>query len=112
MTTRADMIETAARALWGDYDTAIPAVQRECKRVATVVLDAVLPQITTVEQLDALPEGTLGIADGTVFRADTPDDASRLRVWTVMDPDTQQWTTSELLLKVDGPLTVVWQPDA
>ena len=58
------------------------------------VLDAVLPQITTVAELEALPDRTLLVAaDGFCLR------------WF-------DFMTSGLNLLADhGPLTVIWQPE-
>jgi hypothetical protein len=107
MTTRADLIETAARALAqqithavrGDHVMAVHGSNIDC---ATAVLDAVLPQITTAEQLEALPSPVVVV------------DAFE-RAWQKHRGLTAWWPTVGLVqtseeLIARGPLTVVWQP--
>ena len=72
--------------------------------MATEVLDAILPQVSTVEELDALPAETLVVAaDGYIYRR------RRSSVWTwYCMSNGFDYRSSDVL---DGPaLTVVWQP--
>lgn len=69
--------------------------RRYSHRMAEAVIDAVLPQITTVAQLEALPVAALLVGD------DGADD--RRDGWL----STIEFTGREDLV---FPLTVVWQP--
>jgi hypothetical protein len=98
MTTRADMIETAARALCAQDSEDWEEVQQHAYREdAAAVLDAVLPQITTVEQLRALPKRT--------WLLTAIDDTPHLLLRGAMDDK-----HLESYLSVYGPLTVWQQP--
>jgi hypothetical protein len=108
MTTRADLIEAAARALFWDRYPDATEDDFEYSRIdydghARAVLDVVLPQITTVEQLEALPEGAALSFDGLGFGMLLRVSRGELRndTWT----GSFEQATAEL-----GPLTVVWQP--
>lgn len=102
MTTRAEMVEKAAGVIAsGD---GVPFARLEHLEVADAVLDAVLPQVSTVAELASLPLGTkLLAANGSVW-------------WRVYD--FEWWRTesdsydhqSANLLGNRGPLTVVWSP--
>lgn len=92
---REQLIDKGARALataWG-YPVAVVSLPTHAADDAAAVLDAVLPQIATVAELEALPDGTVLLAD---------------------DGFTMRWKNrmvSPLHLLADhGLLTVVWQP--
>jgi hypothetical protein len=100
MTGREQMIETVARALAGlaSEDSELDWPAEAFMREAAVVLDAVLPQITTIEQLKALPGAwyLLGELDGR------PYCFVRMGIETSM---------LARYLERFGPFTVVWRPD-
>lgn len=91
---RSEMVEKAARLL-ADYDGLSTPDETDDAR-ARIVLNAILPQVTTVAELEALPHLSV-----------------------VLDSEGEPWTrwlngwtkdaTSEQLSHV-GPLTVVWTP--
>ena len=89
---RDEMIKRATLAMYnGD--------QRLAERYAgdgRKVVDAILPQVTTVEELEALPGKSLlyGTASGSAE-------------WVVWQPS---WQDPQELLEMFGPLTVVWTP--
>lgn len=61
--------------------------------IAAEIIDAILPQVTTVEELEALPDSSLLVTD----------DGYVLQHFADQDPD--------VILRAFGtPLTVVWQP--
>jgi hypothetical protein len=64
-------------------------------RRAREVLDVILPQVTTMEELAALPDGTKLVGPYGAIVARYDDDPTHL------------W---EYWLRFDGPLTIVWQP--
>lgn len=95
---RADMVTKAADAILDR--TQVPTSITD---VARVVLDAILPQVTTVEELEALPEGALLANPGGVFSW-----RARLKLLRGVS----DWLDYEPadVFKVEGPLTVVWTP--
>lgn len=76
---------------------------RMAGRTSEQILDVVLPQVRTVEELEALPDGALVASDRVVFRF-----RSLLlllqNVHTALDHEPAD------VLIVEGPLTIVWQP--
>jgi hypothetical protein len=69
-------------------------------QVAEAILDAILPQITTVEELDTLPNETVLVgADGYAFRLEDG----------VLFAEDGAWHPPNAL-RESGPLTVVWRP--
>lgn len=94
--SREEMIEKAARAIatsqYGESVLDIEAARTTWIAAATCALDAILPQVTTVEELKAVRIGSVLMTEGGhCFRWDAPRKVS-------------------MVLKVYGPLTVVWQP--
>ena len=76
------------------------------ERVAARVLDAILPQVSTVEELEALPFLSRLIGTGGAI-------VTRHR-WSV-HVDCFLWvggTTAKRALEEFGPLTVVWRPES
>jgi hypothetical protein len=122
VTTRADMIESAYAAHLkhrpvyslksGEVD-ACTSGQRLGpedwhRHLLTAVLDAVMPQITSVEQLEALPLDTL------LLGAQVTGTPVIVRLWA--DRGSHRCTalggnfSSEPALAKFGPLTVIWRP--
>lgn len=79
------------------------------QRVAHRLLDAILPQVTTVEELEALPVGSKGVsADGTLQEKYSPrSNAMMTTAWRSTNGARHQAARSVLR---HGPLMVVWQP--
>jgi hypothetical protein len=72
-------------------------------------VDAILPQVTTVEELEALPNGSKFIdADGNFWRSSWPHRSISAWPYLRTDRDEYDWGAARVL--ADGPLTVVWQP--
>jgi hypothetical protein len=90
------MIEKVADIIW--CSTA------SLNKIAADVLDAILPQVTTVEELEALPGGSLLALDGgVVYRW-----RSLLNVLQAVTESPYDYRAEEILGR--GPLTVVWSP--
>jgi len=71
---------------------------------AAALLDVVLPQVTTVAELEALPMHTVLIGtDGYVY-SPRRNEFSCLTLETSANP--------EIVLDKFGPLTIVWRPEA
>lgn len=115
---RAALIEKAARAGW-EADTADHGLSMhygwqppggdvlndEYRKQARVMLDAVLPQVATVEELDVLPVGSLLKADdGDVWQL------SFHGGWDCLSEDGSGGLRSSAQVVATGPLTVVWEP--
>ena len=95
---REQMIEKAAEALLAACGACDDAEGRaDHFRDARAVLDAILPQVRSVEELEALPVETVVV--DTYGRAFT-----RYQGW--WDYSEEMYKPSELI----PPLTVVWQP--
>lgn len=102
---RAEMIEKAARAShqWGldfggeyaKWDALRESTRREYREEAAAVLDVLLPQVTTVEELGSLPNSNTWLASNGVHPCKAPHRASFWRGYN---------------FDAFGPLTVVWQP--
>lgn len=77
-----------------------------CSRCnATAVLDAILPQVTTVEELEPLPAGALlKGADGDVWKA------GRSRFDCLSEDWSRGLSRAGQVIQRSAPLTVVWQP--
>jgi hypothetical protein len=70
--------------------------------LAQQILDAILPQITTVDELEALPDGAMVAAPRQVYRW-------RARLGLLYGVvDGFDYEPSGVL--TDGPLTVAWRP--
>jgi hypothetical protein len=101
MTTRDEVVEQAVAAMlrvkWPDGGRDGLPTKITAKMLAPAVLDAILPQITTVEELEALPPLTVLIsAGGTVITRQSGP----------LDPEKLAIRAAVALL----PLTVVWRP--
>lgn len=93
---REQMIEMALKTL---EDAPFGATLRDD---ATDLIDRILPQVTTPEDLTPLAEGSLLVRDGVILNW-------RPRVRTLrFHPFGQDFEPDEVL--AHGPLTVVWQP--
>jgi hypothetical protein len=116
---REQRIETAARALYAEYRRQHPGTltwgtepdyfkRERFYPSATVVLDAIEPQVTTVEELEALPVGTVLVTGRglAITISDLPIANPDVRGYRGMHFATRN--ADDALL--DGPLTVVWQP--
>ena len=77
------------------------------ERVAARVLDAILPQVSTVEELEALPDESVVMDDsnGDSWSRSTAAGATLWHGHGCPNPD-----TSSFLIEWAAPLTVVWQP--
>jgi hypothetical protein len=115
MTTRADLIETAARAIrranidlgFIETDTDTDDIERT---EAAAVVDAVLPQITTAEQLDALPLRTKVLAaDGNTWEKYMARSWGKGPAWRSTKGG-GAYNRSARSVAEYGPFTVVWQP--
>jgi hypothetical protein len=109
--TREQMVEKAARAshqygfdcggVYADWDDLSGTVQQQYRADAAAVLDAVLPQVSTVEELEALPAGAkvLDTAGDVYWKLST----GRFRDLRGNDDGAEHVTFF-------APLTVVWTP--
>lgn len=93
---REQMVSAAAEVMWDNNPEEVDTMT-----TARLVLDAVLPQVSTVAELEALPVGALVVAsDGESWKLESGE-------W---------WEHSRLVaasasyLATLTPLTVVWQP--
>lgn len=84
------MVEKAALVL----DAAYPG-EYVATEAARAVLDAILPQVTTVAELEALPSGSLLV---------TPNGEPVRHLYA-------HWQTERAWLETYGTLTLVWQPE-
>jgi hypothetical protein len=114
---RDQQIEKAARAVHqsslddgaehAEWDALMPSVKATYRADARVAAAVFLPQVSTVEELEALPEGTKLIgADGTAWEA-TPFNSDD---YTWFGTSGDCWTTADLLTNFGPSLTVVWLP--
>lgn len=98
---RAQMVEKAGDALTLNVANFGKVVETDHYLAARVILDAILPQVTTVEELETLLEGA------TV----TPDDLPLLLTVRRGELRNDIWVgTFHQALSELGPLTVVQQP--
>jgi hypothetical protein len=100
---REQMVERAMAAQEG------PEWPTHPRDIATAILDAIMPQVTTVEELEALPIravlisrlgitwGIYPLANGAVLLHPTNQKTPRF--------------IPEVVLRDQGPLTVVWTPE-
>lgn len=114
---REQMVETAAKASW-DADTEAHGLSRAYgwqppggdalndgyRKQARIMLDAILPQVSTVAELEALPQGT-------VLMGMAHEHGPRFARWwgDAAAINGTKWEGVDLL-HYYGPLTVVWQP--
>lgn len=100
---REQLIEKAASAIRKHLPTVRPIV---LTAMGTTIVDAVLPQITTVEELEALPSGAKVLdASGEVWRV-VRWPYQTLFYSTVATLGVHE--AAEIVAR--GPLTIVWQP--
>jgi hypothetical protein len=97
--SRKDILDAAAQAL----RTSDPGHTLGAEALAYAVVNAILPQVTTVEELEALPQGAAVSYDGRGFPLLLRVIDGRLR------NDTWFGTFEQAITEL-GPLTVVWQP--
>lgn len=104
------MIEKAARVMCDApqdslprWDASDPALRAIYMHEAQMVLDAILPRVTTVKELEALPELSALVFQGGPFSLLVRVNHGRLRgeLWV----GSFHQAIAEL-----GELTVVWQP--
>lgn len=113
MTSRADMVRKGTAALadvnadFEPYRDGTP--DGNAVDYATAVLDAVLPQVSTVAELEALPVGTLLVSPvGELVNVLDWDGSKR---YHSLDGLTVGWAEAAMdRWGSFGPLTVVWQP--
>lgn len=98
---REQMVEKAAEAISQTYEPGGPTTAED-KSAARAVLDSVLPQVTTVAELEALPWGSVLLSQYGVAYIWYADE-NRFRVGNY------RFTPFDAL--ADGSLTVVWQPE-
>ena len=112
---RETLVEKAALAShrWGlecggeyaEWDALRESVRRDYRSEAADVVDALLPQVTTVEELEALPSHTVIV---------TPEGGPLEKMQTKWLHMGALWasTAAEVVecSRERGPLTVVWKP--
>jgi hypothetical protein len=105
---REQMVEKAASLIIASDQTLLVPNMAHFNRLANAILDAILPQVTTVEELEALDGDVVLVSEsGATWRT------YRLRSGTVLLSPGNQKTPRfhpEVVLSDQGPLTVVWQP--
>lgn len=99
MSTREQLIQRAKEAMR-------PELGHDVRDIAASVVDALLPQITTAEQLDQLRDGTLLVGNDWTDSA-TPV-VFRYETSFLYHLEANQDFAADVLRH--GPLTVVWQP--
>lgn len=108
---REQMIEKAAQVMCDAPNDSLPSFAQAAtlrqiyRREAQMVVDAILPQVTTVDELAALPEGAV-VIDGNGHAWRKVNALSRW-CWGAWGYYTE---SSSAELVQFGPLTVVWQP--
>ena len=96
---REQQIEKVQRILYSDTT----AIGPEILRATPLILDAILPQVTTVEEGAAVPwSAKLVSDDGLLFKVTISGQLIGLA-----SRDRYDW---QVALDNFGPLTVVWQP--
>jgi hypothetical protein len=124
MASREQMVEKVAAVEWkNDIGEAWPPVDADndvaenYRRHALSVLDAILPQVTTVAELEALPHGSVVLtAAGQPFvlRSRARFDYTWIKVNEVNLTNREHKDSvrfRDFDFDADGPLTVVWQPE-
>lgn len=97
---REQLVEAAAKAIRSVGDFGPFAPNDYARAEAEAVLDAILPQVTTVAERAALPVGA--VVRSTAGTIAARFDAERGVVFGMSQPFS--WATLQL------PLTVLWQP--
>ena len=110
---REQMVETAAGIVscWQDKGR-VDDIDRDGARE---LLDAILPQVTTVEELEALHIATkliVGRNGAVVSIMRRFEFEGGGRYYAVGHGGTIEWDAATLLKYADGPLTVVWRPES
>jgi hypothetical protein len=78
------------------------------EEVVAAILDVILPQVTTVAELEALPLRTLLVSDyGNSFLI-SPDPHQRGRRFVT--PQGDRWS-ADWVIRANGHVTVVWSPE-
>ena len=95
---RDELVAAAASAIGLHIPTVRPVV---LNAMGATVLDAILPQVTTVEELEALPAGSIVIDNEDEPQTKLSDGWWRAPLGGDLDADQ---------LSNYGPLTVVWTP--
>jgi hypothetical protein len=112
MASREQMFERGVAACFRDSDeeeslaTTLGFDENYAREVVVpLILDAILPQVTTVAELEALPPRTrlLG-ADGATWQRNSTGS------W-ISDQYLTRRSETLLALKKAQPLTVIWQPE-
>jgi hypothetical protein len=103
MASREQMVEK----VW----QSITAHNLDAWAAAEDAVDAILPQVTTVAELEALPYGAVLVA----ATGDAYTWLSSISV-SINDEGHVSWDSAETLIEraeddAEGPMTVVWQPE-
>lgn len=77
------------------------------KVVVPMIIDAILPQVTTVEELEALPIGTALLAE--MMACSVAYDHGRSARLFAFTNGRHEYSANRMLREF-GPLTVVWTP--
>lgn len=96
------MIESANAAIEARWETCLTN-----RDEIELIVDAILPQVTTAEELDALPIGTK-LLDGN-------GDIWTRRIhswWTEGDQRRQAQDWPSAYVSREAPMSVVWRPEA
>lgn len=110
---RAELVEKAARAShrqglecggeYAEWDALREITRREYRENAEAVVDALLPQVSTVEELEALDDRSVLVFEAPNYNLVLRFANGRLRA--------DSWVGSfEQAIAELGPLTVVWSP--
>lgn len=117
MMNREALVERAAKAAWDAdtereglscyYDWQAPGgdvLNDGYRERARVILDAILPQVSTVAELEALPNtALLKSITGEVWQKSLPG-------WDCLSEDGTAGLYSSEAVASRGPLTIVWSP--
>ena len=116
---REQLIERAARAShqwgldfggeWAGWDELRESTRREYREEAAAVVDALLPQVTTVDELVNFPPGT-GFVDGAGNLVQWRGHSITYLVNGVRVDHPAWWEQDCDHPRMAWPLTVVWQP--
>ena len=106
--TREQMVEKARDEIsaW-ENECGCPIPGDLAESIGRSVLDAILPQISTVAELESLPWDSVvhGLPHGDVWQ-------SSGRGWDCLSEDGSAGTYFSASVARQAPLTVVWQPEA
>lgn len=102
MTTREQMVEVVANVI---YDGSGGVTSGDSYDIAHDVLGAILPQLTTVAELEALPKGAVVVSeDGFAYEH---CGGRGFNGWTALGGGREKTSG----VAADAPLTVVWTPE-